>query len=159
MNRRSYNAIASDWDAARSSVHAYELRFLEHLTKDLPRPARVLDLGCGTGRPLAELLLKQGICVTGVDQAEDLLALARERLPEGRWLQAPMETFEPDEEYDGALIWDSLFHVPREHHEGDPSPRAPEPAKGRAADPDGGRFSPPILHRHHVRADLLLRLA
>lgn len=28
-----------------------------------------------------------------------------------------MESFEPDEDYDGAVIWDSLFHVSREHHE------------------------------------------
>ncbi len=28
-----------------------------------------------------------------------------------------METFAPDEEYDGAVVWDALFHIPREHHE------------------------------------------
>lgn len=117
LNRRSYNAIAKNWDAARSSLFPYEDPFLERLTKGLLRPARILDLGCGTGRPVAELLMQQGFAVTGVDQAEELLALARKRLPDGRWLQAQMETFEPDEEYDGAVIWDSLFHIPREHHE------------------------------------------
>lgn len=117
MNRRSYNAIAKDWDAARSSLFPHEIPFLEHLTSNLVRPARVLDLGCGTGRPIAEFLLRQGYSVTGVDQAEDLLALARERLPQGRWVHAQLETFAPDEEYDGAVIWDSLFHIPREHHE------------------------------------------
>lgn len=117
MNRRSYNAIAKDWDAARSSLFAYEMPFLERLTKVLPCPARILDLGCGTGRPIAEFLLRQGYSVTGVDQAEELLAIARNRLPEGRWLQAEMETFKPDEEYDGAVVWDSMFHIPREHHE------------------------------------------
>ena len=117
MNRRSYNAIAKDWDAARSTLFPYEPPFLERLTNSLPRGARLLDLGCGTGRPVAEFLIRQGYAVTGVDQAEDLLALARERLPEGRWLQAEMEKFEPDEEYDGAVVWDSLFHIPRKHHE------------------------------------------
>lgn len=117
LNRRSYNAIASNWDAARSSLFPYEHPFLERLTEGLLRPARILDLGCGTGRPVAEFLVRQGFDVTGVDQAEELLALARKRLPEGRWLRAQMETFEPDEEYDGAVVWDSLFHIPREHHE------------------------------------------
>jgi ubiquinone/menaquinone biosynthesis C-methylase UbiE len=96
MNRHSYNAIAKDWDAARSRLLPYERPFLKRLTNNLPRPAKVLDLGCGTGRPVVEFLLRNGHSVTGVDQAEDLLSLARERLPEGRWLQAEMETFAPD---------------------------------------------------------------
>ncbi|MGB5241123.1 MAG: class I SAM-dependent methyltransferase [Prochlorococcaceae cyanobacterium] len=117
MNRRSYNAIAKDWDSARSSLLPYEIPFLERLTSNLLSPAKVLDLGCGTGRPVAEFLVHKGIAVTGIDQAEDLLAIARARFPAGRWLRAEMETFEPDEKYDGAVIWDSLFHIPREHHE------------------------------------------
>jgi SAM-dependent methyltransferase len=117
MNRLSYNAIVKDWDAARSALFAYEPAFLERLLLGLQPPARILDLGCGTGRPIGEFLLKRGFLVTGVDQAEELLALARQRLPEGRWLHAPMEAFDPDEAYDGAVIWDSLFHVPREQME------------------------------------------
>jgi SAM-dependent methyltransferase len=116
LNCHSYNAIWKDWDAARSTLLPYERAFLEKLTSGLPRHAKILDLGCGTGRPIAESLVKRGLSVTGVDQAEDLLRLARERLPEGRWIQAQMETFEPDEEYDGAVVWDSLFHIRREHH-------------------------------------------
>ena len=117
MNRRSYNAIAREWDAARSGLHSHEPAFLEHLLVNMRPPAKILDLGCGTGRPISEFLLARGFLVTGVDQAEDLLALARQRFPTGRWLQAEMESFEADEIYDGAVIWDSIFHIPREHHE------------------------------------------
>lgn len=117
MNRLSYNAIVKDWDAARSTLLGYELAFLDQLLIDMQPSAKILDLGCGTGRPISEFLLRQGFRVTGVDQAEALLALARQRFPGGRWLQAQMEMFEPDEEYDGAVIWDSLFHIPREQHE------------------------------------------
>ncbi len=117
MNRSSYNAIVAHWDVTRSTLLSYELAFLDLLLKNTQPPANILDLGCGTGRPIAEFLLKRGFRVTGVDEAENLLALARQRLPEGRWVQAPLETFEPDDQYDGAVIWDSLFHVQREHFE------------------------------------------
>lgn len=117
MNRQSYNAIAGEWDAARSQLFSYEPTFLDHLLINMRPGSRILDLGCGSGRPIAEFLLQRGFLVTGVDQAEALLSLARQRLPEGRWLQAEMEAFEPDEIYDAAIIWDSLFHIPREHHE------------------------------------------
>lgn len=117
INHRSYNAIAQDWDAARSTLFDYETAFLERLLSDIQAPAKLLDLGCGTGRPIAEFLLQRGFSVTGVDQAENLLSLARQRLSAGRWIQGKMESFEPDEDYDGAVIWDSLFHIPREHHQ------------------------------------------
>lgn len=117
MNRHSYNAIVKDWDAARSRLWGYEPAFLDRLLSTIELPGTILDLGCGTGRPIAEFLLQRGLQVTGVDQAEELLALARQRLPEGRWLQATMESFVPDEIYDGAVIWDSLFHVARDQHE------------------------------------------
>jgi hypothetical protein len=38
MNRNSYNAIAKDWDAARSSLLPYERPFLERLLNML-RPS------------------------------------------------------------------------------------------------------------------------
>ncbi|MGH6645947.1 class I SAM-dependent methyltransferase [Aquabacterium sp.] len=117
MNRHSYNAIVKEWDAARSTLFSHETAFLDRLLINLQPPAKILDLGCGTGRPIAEFLLRRGFRVTGVDQAEELLSLARQRYPEGRWLQSSMESFESDEDYDGAVIWDSLFHLPREHHE------------------------------------------
>lgn len=117
MNRNSYNAIVEAWDAARSALFAYEPAFLERLLRDVPAGGRILDLGCGTGRPIAEFILQQGYAVTGVDQAEALLALARQRFPAGRWLLAPMASFVPDEIYDGAVLWDALFHQPREQHE------------------------------------------
>ncbi len=113
LNRLGYNAIAKEWDAARSALFPFESAFLDRLVLHLRPPARILDLGCGTGRPISEFLLGRGFAVTGVDQAEELLALARVRLPGGRWVHGTMEAFEPDEEYDGAVMWDSLFHVPR----------------------------------------------
>lgn len=37
-------------------------------------------------------------------------------MPEGSWLHGQIETWQPDENYDGAVIWDTLFHVPHEYH-------------------------------------------
>jgi hypothetical protein len=57
MNRVSYNAIAKDWDAACSALFDYEPAFLERLLLGLQPPAKILDLGCGTGRPITEMAL------------------------------------------------------------------------------------------------------
>ncbi len=117
MNRHAYNQIANAWDEARSTF-GHERKYFDAFLEGLPVPSSFLDLGCGTGRPIAEHLLALGYRVTGVDQAERLLALARDRFPQGRWIEARLEEYEPAETYAGVICWDALFHIPRETHEG-----------------------------------------
>lgn len=116
MNRHAYNQIANAWDEARSTF-GRERKYFDAFLEGLPVPSSFLDLGCGTGRPIAEHLLALGNRVTGVDQAEQLLALARERSPDGRWIEARLEDYEPTETYAGVICWDALFHIPRQMHE------------------------------------------
>ncbi len=116
MNRHSYNQIATAWDEARGTFGP-ERKYFDTFLEGIPPPASFLDLGCGTGRPIAEHLLGLGHRVTAVDQADQLLALARERFPSGRWIEARLEEFEPMEMYAGVICWDALFHLPRKTHE------------------------------------------
>ena len=63
--------------ASDPAFAGYRVAYLERL--DLPRPAAVLDLGCGTAVVGRALAARDGIAVTAVDQSEALLA-AGERL-------------------------------------------------------------------------------
>lgn len=135
LNRESYDAIAAEWDEARSRLPDAERRILDLLLEGLAPGARVLDLGCGTGRPIAEHLVARGFTATGVDQSSRMLARAHARLPEASWTEARIEDFVPVARGFAAVVaWDSLFHVPREHH-------ADVFARVRAALPRGGRFA------------------
>lgn len=117
MNRDAYNRIAPAWAAARSGFFGREREYLDAVLAAAPVGTTLLDVGCGTGRPMAEHIVAQGRRVLGVDQSEALLAMARDRLPGERWMLSSMEAFEPDQPCHGALLWDSLFHVPRAEHE------------------------------------------
>lgn len=117
MNRVSYNKIARQWDAARGAFVKDERRYLETLLSGLSTPASILDVGCGTGRPIAEFVLALGHRVTGIDQSEELLAIARERFPQGTWIHAPIEEYVFEGCYDAMICWDSLFHIERAHHQ------------------------------------------
>ena len=116
MNRASYNRIAAQWDLARTCFYGREEQYLEMLLAELQAGACVLDLGCGSGRPMAEWLLSRGYQVTGVDQSEALLELARTRFPEAEWIHCPLEELALDRRFDAAILWDSLFHIERHHH-------------------------------------------
>ena len=50
-------------------------------SQGLPRSAAILDLGCGSGVPVSELLLDSGFQVYGVDASPTLVAEFRRRFP------------------------------------------------------------------------------
>lgn len=117
MNRDGYDSIASQWDTARSKFSGREIEYLDAFLDGLTVPSGILDLGCGTGRPIAESLLERGHRVTGVDQSAGMLELARKRLPAGIWIESRIEDFESAEPYDGIVCWDAMFHIERGCHD------------------------------------------
>lgn len=82
-------------------------RFLALLGPD----KTVLDLGCGSGEPMASYLSGRGCDVTGVDTAPALIDLCRARLPDQRWYVADMRSLALDETFAGILAWNSFFHL------------------------------------------------
>lgn len=110
MNRTAYNTIAAEFHAARSRFIGREQGYLDLLLDGLPPGSSVLDLGCGTGRPMAAQVIAKGHRVIGVDQAQ-------QAFPEQQWIQATLETYACPDDYAAVLLWDSLFHIKRSQHE------------------------------------------
>ncbi len=116
LNQQSYDAIADRWQQVRTAPGAAEQRFLESLVADLSHGDAVLDLGCGTGQPMAAWLIHQGFCVTGIDQSPGMLTIAQSTYPQARWLQRSLPEFGLAETFNAILLWDVLFHLPRNDH-------------------------------------------
>ncbi|MDP1616324.1 class I SAM-dependent methyltransferase [Phenylobacterium sp.] len=85
--------------------------WLDRFLAVLPDGRRVLDLGCGSGSPIARRLIAQGCAVTGVDGSADLIAVCKAAFPEHTWRVGDMRLTEIDQTFDGVLAWDSLFHL------------------------------------------------
>src|SRR6188472_4471422 len=68
-------------DAAETMPGAAQLRHRSYDLLRLPRRATVVDVGCGTGRAVAELT-EQGTNAIGVDPDPAMLAAARSRFPD-----------------------------------------------------------------------------
>lgn len=72
----------------------------------------LLDIGCGSGT-LAKALAADGATVTGIDPGEEALARARTAVPSARFEAASAEAMPfPDGRFDGAVMLNSLHHVP-----------------------------------------------
>lgn len=76
----------------------------------LPGP-QVLDLGCGTGEPVARMLLGHGLTVTGADFSPGMLAVAAQHLPGVDWIEADMRALDLGRQFDGIVVWHSIFHL------------------------------------------------
>jgi cyclopropane fatty-acyl-phospholipid synthase-like methyltransferase len=116
MNLEAYDAIALQWDRQRIQLSPSEARIMTLLVDGLEPDSVVLDLGCGTGRPIATHFAASGFRVCGVDQSPAMLRLARTRLPTHEWIRAEIESFPFTLPFAAAIAWDSLFHIPRAHH-------------------------------------------
>ncbi len=72
----------------------------------LSKGARILDVGCGTGRHSIELA-KRGFIVTGIDISPGMLAVAKRKAEEANlqidFIEADATTFETSNTYDAAL--------------------------------------------------------
>lgn len=117
--RIAYDAIAERFDAARAAGESglpLVERLLALASTERAGLLKVLDVGCGAGRPVLQRLAERGCAVTGIDASERMCDLARKHVPGARVLCADMLEAELDETFDAVIAWDSLFHVPHERH-------------------------------------------
>jgi len=82
-----------------------ELDFIESSFPN--KPKNILELGCGTGN-YTKILLEKGYDVLGLDLSEEMLKIARKKVPNGNFVQGDIKDFKLNEKYDACL---ALFSV------------------------------------------------
>ena len=105
-----YEENAAAWDEARGA-DLKERVWIDQFLAHVPDGAHLLDLGCGSGRPVAAYLIERGCRVTGLDSSPSLIALCRERFPDEEWLVGDMRSIDLGRRFAGILAWYSFFHL------------------------------------------------
>lgn len=107
-----YDRTADAWDEARRDGPSPDERpHLEAFAAALPRGAKILDIGCGGGAPVARDLIAAGFDLTGIDSSPALIALCRARFPHGHWQVADMRHLDLGRNFNGLIAWYSFFHL------------------------------------------------
>jgi len=103
-----YNLIAKDFTRTRSFLPA-DIKKLADLAK---KGERILDSGCANGR-LYEALKDKDIDYFGIDFSEDLIAIAKEKYPEAKFLVSNTLNLPfPENFFDKVYSISVLHHIP-----------------------------------------------
>lgn len=110
---KPFSLLANIYDEIMSDIK-YE-QWAEFILKMLAQQnwqgKKVLDLGCGTGNSLIPFMCK-GFEVVGLDNSVDMLAIACQKLPSVKFVQANFEDFELLESFDLVIsVFDSLNNL------------------------------------------------
>ena len=105
-----YERHADAFDRIRGR-DLFEKSWLDRFTAPLPAGSAILDLGCGSGEPMAASLIARGFAVTGVDASQRLIELCCVRHPAHEWHVADMRALTPEKTFAGILAWHSFFHL------------------------------------------------
>ena len=71
----------------------------------------VLDIGCGSGVPIAHYLSGRGCAVTGIDSSPEMIGLFRSNVPDATAAVADMRALDLGRRFSGLIAWDSFFHL------------------------------------------------
>jgi SAM-dependent methyltransferase len=114
--RQGYDQVGETYLAARPR-NGPDVALLDHLHARLPPGARVVDVGCGAGVPVARRIAELGHGVVGVDISWGQLALASIHAPGLPVIEAEMACVPLASGAVDALVrYYAIIHVPRGEH-------------------------------------------
>ncbi len=105
-NRKNYNKIAESFSFTRKTIWPEITPFFDCLNNG----DRVLDVGCGNGRLFKALKEKREIDYIGIDNAEQLLEIAKDENPEAKFISAEATNLPFLDNYFDAVFGIAFFH-------------------------------------------------
>ncbi len=111
----SYNKIGEWFDQSRSK-NLIEKEYLDLIVREIPEGSLILDLGCGSGDPIAKFFIEKGCDLTGVDGSKKMMDLFQKNFPSTKFpnvnfIFADMRKIKLSQKFDVIIAWDSFFHL------------------------------------------------
>lgn len=111
--QRGYDQCAEAYEQARHESAHPELALL---IERLDEGARVLDIGCGAGVPVARTLAEK-FKITGADISHEMLTRAQKNVPNAAFMHGDIMDMQFPAAHFGAIVsFYAIFHLPRGEH-------------------------------------------
>jgi len=107
-----YESVAAEFLAGRGRAPSTAIgtTAVRNWARRLPRGAAVIDLGCGTGLPITQVLVSEGLNVYAVDAAPSLVEAFRHNFPEiPVACESVLDSSFFNRTFDGVVAWGLIF--------------------------------------------------
>lgn len=113
---KQYDKMAESYNDSR---HLYDNSLqLEELDELVDPGNKVLDVGCGSGIPVAKYFVEHGCEVIGFDVSKEMIRLAMRNVPRGDFFQADVLAIElPSNTYNLVVSFYCVFHIEKSRQE------------------------------------------
>ena len=111
ITKTSYAATAEEY--SQNVAMLAPLASIEYFLSLLPNNAKIIDIGCGSGRD-AKIFSEKGVEVTGIDFCSELLDIAKQHAPLATFQLMDIESLNyPKSSFTGAWAACALGHIPK----------------------------------------------
>ena len=108
-----YEALAETFMRIRN--HRIGPSVVREWCRTLVPGSEVLDLGCGSGAPISEVLVEAGLSVFGVDASPSMIRAFQKRFPNAETECAAVEDATLfNRTFDAAIAWGLIFLLPED---------------------------------------------
>jgi SAM-dependent methyltransferase len=107
-----YEGIAAEFLAGRGRAPstAVGTSRVREWARTLPREAAVLDLGCGSGKPITSVLIQEGLNVYAIDAAPSMVEAFRHNFPHVPIVcESVADSRFFERTFDGVVAWGLMF--------------------------------------------------
>lgn len=109
----TYNKIADTYTRQYFN-DLTDLPYIDKFINKISQGAKILDIGCGPGT-FTKYLREKGFDVQGIDLSEEMIKIARRKIPDVDFKLMDMRKLEFEENsFDALLAAYSLIHIPSE---------------------------------------------
>ena len=113
--RKGYNKIARKYMEVRDQFT--NDRYLMMLNNLLEPNSKILDLGCGAGKPVDKFFIYHGHNLIGIDISEKQIKLAKRNTPQASYAVKDISDLRKGEyQVDAVVSFYTILHLPRETH-------------------------------------------
>src|SRR5258708_3413568 len=106
----TYNKIAKDWNKDHKIDTWWNVGTVK-FTSYLKKGDSILDVGCAGGMK-SEFLANQGFAITGIDLSDEMIKIAKDRMPNGEfYVKDITQPLGLDNQFDGVFAQAVLLHI------------------------------------------------